>query len=150
MALSKHDVNTRDFIFQGIRWWSVINLLTLIHRNSHSTSFGIVVGYQKIRSFQETQANLNGLFEKRNLMGQVSELFRRPRTMLKILSFSGDHKFFQKSRQIIPSMIRVANFLIYWPGRHNLELGIHFHQIDQAGWPSERISTEHFDRVHFV
>ena len=34
---------------------------------------------------------------KQNLMIQVAELFRRPRTMLKILYFSGDQKFFQKS-----------------------------------------------------
>ena len=30
-------------------------------------------------------------------MSQVAELFRRPRTMLKKLYFSGDHQFFQKS-----------------------------------------------------
>ena len=34
---------------------------------------------------------------KRNLMSQVTKLFRRPRTMLKILYFSQDHQFFQKS-----------------------------------------------------
>ena len=30
-------------------------------------------------------------------MNQVAELFRRPRTMLNMLYFSGDHHFFQKS-----------------------------------------------------
>ena len=34
---------------------------------------------------------------KRNLMSQVTKLFRRPRTMLKILYFSQDHQFVQKS-----------------------------------------------------
>ena len=37
---------------------------------------------------------------KRNLMSQVAELLRRPRTMLKILYFSGDQKYFQKSPRI--------------------------------------------------
>ena len=37
---------------------------------------------------------------KRNLMRQVAELFQRPRTMLKILYFSGDHHFFQKWQRI--------------------------------------------------
>ena len=73
---------TRDFIFQGIWWKSVINLVTLIHGYSQVISLEIVVGYWKLRSFQETQVNLNGLLEKPditlqnswNLMSQVPEL----------------------------------------------------------------------------
>ena len=34
---------------------------------------------------------------KRNLMSQVVELFGRPRTMLKMLCFIGDHQFFRNS-----------------------------------------------------
>ena len=37
---------------------------------------------------------------KWNLMSQIAELFRRPRTMLKILDFSGDRQLFQKSQGI--------------------------------------------------
>ena len=37
---------------------------------------------------------------KWNLTSQVVELFRRLRTMLKILYFSGDHQFFQKLRRV--------------------------------------------------
>ena len=33
---------------------------------------------------------------RQNIMSQVAKLFRKPRTMLKILSFSDDHQPFQK------------------------------------------------------
>ena len=60
----------------------MINLVTLIHGYSQVISLEIVVGYWKLRSFQETQVNLNGLLEKPditlqnswNLMSQVPEL----------------------------------------------------------------------------
>ena len=75
-------MNTRDFIFEDIRLWHVINVVTLIHGYLHLISLGIVVdvtlvqgyshfisleiviGYWKLRSFQQTQVNLNGLLEK--------------------------------------------------------------------------------------
>ena len=57
-------MNTRDFIFQGIRRWPVINLVTLVDGYSYLISLEIAVGYWKLRSFQETQANLNGVLEK--------------------------------------------------------------------------------------
>ena len=80
-------MNTRDLIFQDIRLWHVINVVTLIHGYLHLISHGIVVdvtlvqgyshfisleivisywklGYWKLRSFQQTQVNLNGLLEK--------------------------------------------------------------------------------------
>ena len=44
LALLKHGVNKRGFIFKGIRRWSVINLITLIHRYSYLVSPEIVVG----------------------------------------------------------------------------------------------------------
>ena len=53
-------------------------------------------------------------------MDQVAELFQRPRTILKILYFSGDDQFFQNSPGIKFFMIELENFFIYWPGRHNL------------------------------
>ena len=60
----------------------MINLVTLIHGYSQVISLEIVVGYWKLRCFQETQVNLNGLLEKPditlqnswNLMSQVPEL----------------------------------------------------------------------------
>ena len=64
LGLLKHEVKTRDFILQGIQGWSVINVVTLIHVYLHLISFEIVVDYLELRSFQETQVNLNGLLEK--------------------------------------------------------------------------------------
>ena len=55
LGLLKHEVNTRDFIFHGIRRWVAINLVTLIHGYLHLISLVIVVGYWELRSFQETQ-----------------------------------------------------------------------------------------------
>ena len=51
---------------------------------------------------------------RRNLMRQVAELFRRPRAMLKILYFSGDHHFFQKSPRINFLYHRGRELSIYW------------------------------------
>ena len=30
LALLKYDLNKRDFIFEGIRWWPIRNLVTLM------------------------------------------------------------------------------------------------------------------------
>ena len=57
-------VNKRGFIFEGIRQWPVINLVTLILRYSYLLSLEIVVGYRKLRSFQGTQVNLSVLLEE--------------------------------------------------------------------------------------
>ena len=38
--------------------------MTLIHRYSYLISLEIAAGYRKLRSFQETQVNLNGLLDK--------------------------------------------------------------------------------------
>ena len=122
LGLLKHEVNTRDFIFHGIRRWVAINLVTLIHGYLHLISLVIVVGYWELRSFQETQVIKKPRFSrnpgygnpgfqetqvmethvsiaellKLNLMSQVVKLLRS-RTMLKMLYFSGDHQFCQKS-----------------------------------------------------
>ena len=48
--LFKHVVNKRDFIFEVIWWWPVINLVTLIHGYSNLISLGTAVGYKKVRS----------------------------------------------------------------------------------------------------
>ena len=142
---------------QGFPSSSIIKLCSIVgsietwreHKRFYFSKYSVVVCH-KLSEFNSQVFTLHFIWNCCSLMDQVSELFRRPRTMLKIQSFSGDHKFFQKSPQIISSMIRVANFFIYWPGRHNLELGIHFQQIDEAGWPPGCISTEHFDRVRFL
>ena len=68
LGLLKHEVNTRDFIFQGVWRWPVINLVTLIDGYSHLISLEIVVGYWELRSFQETLVNLNGLLENPDIM----------------------------------------------------------------------------------
>ena len=98
-------------VFQGIRRWHVIKLVTLIHGHSYLIVLEIVVGYWKLRSFRETQVSLRVTRETRchvsiaklliqNLMSHVAELFRRPGTMLEIFYFSGDNQFFQKVPRI--------------------------------------------------
>ena len=52
-------------IFQSIRWWPVIKLVTLIHEHSYLILLEILVSYWKIRIFQETQVNL---LEKPDIM----------------------------------------------------------------------------------
>ena len=78
---------------------------------------------------------------KRNLMSQVAELFRRPRTMLKIHYFSGYQKFFPKSPGI--------KFL-YDRGRilfHSLSK--HFQQNHyQLEKPLGHTITGHLDKVY--
>ena len=55
---------TNVVFFESIRWWSVINLVTLIHGYSYLISLEIDVGYRKLIIFQGTQANLIVLLEK--------------------------------------------------------------------------------------
>ena len=64
LALLKHELNKRGFIFGGIQRWPVTNVVTLIHRYSYLSSLEIVVGFRKLRSFQGTQVNLSVLLEK--------------------------------------------------------------------------------------
>ena len=106
MAVLKHEENTRDFTFQGICRWPVINFVTLIHGYSHLISLEFVAGYWKFsRNLDQfkwvtKEARYHVPIAevlKRNLMSQIAELFRRPRIMLKIHYFSGYQKFFQKS-----------------------------------------------------
>ena len=85
---------------------------------------------------------------KRNLMSQVAELFRRPRTMLKMPYFSGDHQFFQKSLGINFLYDRARELSIYWSGRHNLGPGGHFQQNNYPGRPPRRIWLGHLGRVN--
>ena len=61
LALLKHKVNKQRFIFEVIRRWSVINLITLIHSYLYSVLHETVVGYKKLTSFQGTQVNLSVL-----------------------------------------------------------------------------------------
>ena len=54
---------------------------------------------------------------KRNLMSHVAVLFGRPRTILKVLFFSGHQQFFQKSLGINFLYDRVLVFLFIGGGR---------------------------------
>ena len=97
-------------VFQGIRWWPVINLVILIHGHSYLILLETVVGYWKLRSFEKKktiqfkwvsretrrQVSIAELLI-RNLMSRVVELLRRPSTMLEILYLSRDRHFLQKS-----------------------------------------------------
>ena len=48
--VGEHEVNKQGFIFKGIRWWPVINLVTLIHGYSYLISHELVASYRKVRS----------------------------------------------------------------------------------------------------
>ena len=86
LVLLKHEVNKRGF-FEGIWRWFVITLVTLIHRYSYSILLDTVVGYRKLRIFQQTRYHVSFVeFSIQNDWSQVAELVRRPRTMLKRLS----------------------------------------------------------------
>ena len=50
----KHEVNKWGFVFEGIRRWPVINLVTLIYRYLYMVSLEVVVGYRKLISFKGT------------------------------------------------------------------------------------------------
>ena len=57
--------------FQGVWWWPIIKLVTLIHCHSHLILLEIAVGccrFLKIRSFEETKVNLNWLLEKLDII----------------------------------------------------------------------------------
>ena len=64
LTLLKHEVNNQDFIFEAIRWWPVINLVTVIHGYSYLVLLEFVVVFKKLRRFQGTQVNLSVLLEK--------------------------------------------------------------------------------------
>ena len=57
-------MNNHDFIFEAIRRWPVINLVTVIHGDSYLALLEFVVVFKKLRSFQGTQVNLSVLLEK--------------------------------------------------------------------------------------
>ena len=106
---------------------------------SYLVSLEIVVGYKKVRSFQETQVNLSVLLEKPDItyrrtldtesLGASCRISPRPRAILKIHYFSGGQQVFQISPGIKSLNDRVKNLFIYWPGRHNLGPGGQFQQI---------------------
>ena len=52
------------FIFEGIRQWLVINLVTLIHGYSYLVSLEIITGYKKLTGFPGTHFNLSISLEK--------------------------------------------------------------------------------------
>ena len=62
-------------VFQDIWRWPVMKQVILILSHSYLILLGIVVDYWKLRSFQETQVNLNGLLEKPDIMYQSQNSF---------------------------------------------------------------------------
>ena len=71
----------------------------------------------------------------------------RPRTILKILYFSGGYQFFQILPGIKSLYDRVENLFIHWSGRHNLGSGRQFQQIYWPVKPPGHISPGPLDRV---
>ena len=122
-------------------------------------SLEIVVVYKKVRSFQGTKVNLSVLLEKPDIkyhgtldkesLGPSCRISPRPRTILQILYFCGDHQFFQISPGI-KSLYDLVNLFIYWPGRYNLGSGRQFQQIYRAWKPPGYISLAHSDKVYKI
>ena len=80
---------------------------------------------------------------KNGIMRQVAELFRRPRTMLKILWFIGDYQFFQKSAGIK---------CFHDPVRKNLGPGKHVQQnfrLEKPPWKA-RMGNSRRKSVSFI
>ena len=50
MVLFNHEMNNQGFIFEGIWWWPVKNLASLIHGYSCLIPLEIALGYKKLRS----------------------------------------------------------------------------------------------------
>ena len=131
-------------LFHGIWRWPLIKLDTLVHSDAYLILLKTVVGccrFQEGKKFSRNPGHLRWVTRENryhlniaklligNLMSQIAELFRRPRTMLKIFYFSGDHQFFQKLLGIkFFFMTGVENVFIYWQGRHNLRPGRIFRQ----------------------
>ena len=88
---------------------------------------------------------------KQNLMSEVVELFRIPRTMLKILYFIEEYQFFQTSLGINFFLIGRENLFIHRLGRRDLGQRRHFKQICKLGKPPGHIPPEHLNEVllHF-
>ena len=152
-------MNKWGFVFEGIRRWPVINLVTLIYRYSYLVSLEVVVGYRKLISFKGTLDQFKCITIEtryhvriaelliRSLQSQVAQFVRKTRTMLKIFHFSGDHQFFQIPRRIKSLYDRGEKLFIYWSGRHNLGLGRKFQQISWPGKQPGCISPGNLDRV---
>ena len=80
---------------------------------------------------KETRCRISiGELMRRNLRNQFAKLFWRPRAMLKIL---GTTNFSKIHRGKSFFMTGIENFLIYWPGRHNLSKGGTFRKIMNLG-----------------
>ena len=107
---------------------------------------------QEVKKFsrnpvQSNYVNLITELLTQNLLSQIAELARRPRIMLKILYFSGNHQFFFTG-------VKVS----LWPGRKTCSFigrgsiiwgrgGNFFQDIYQPEKPPWRISPGHLDRV---
>ena len=102
----------------------------LIHGYSYLVPLEILEGYKKLRRFPGTKVNLSVLLGKPDItyrgtlntesLEPSCRISPEPRTMLKILYFSGGHQFSQISLRIKFLYDRVENLFIYWLGKHNL------------------------------
>ena len=101
-----YEVNTRDFIFQGIQQWLVIILVNWINACFHlKVLYRLLKAKKCLRNQGQfkwvTRKTRHHVFieelPKRNLMSKVAELFRRP--MLKIFFYSGDNQLFKNHRE---------------------------------------------------
>ena len=139
-------MNNRGFIFEAIQRWPVTNLVTLIQGYSYLVSLEIVVGFRKLRSFQEAQVNLSVILDKpditydRTLNRESLEpscgISRKNQDHAEKLYFSGDHQFFQIS-QGIKSIHDWGRKLIHFlVGEDNLGPGRQFQQIYGPGCTS--------------
>ena len=113
-------MNKRAFIFEYIRRWPVIDLVTLTHGYSYLISLEIVVGDWELKS-STNRGQFKCVLEKHvsiaelsiwDLWSQVAELVQRTATMLKILS--GGYQFFQISPRI-KFLYNWGRKHIYWP-----------------------------------
>ena len=98
----------------------------LIHGYSYLVPLEILEGYKKLRRFPGTKVNLNVLLGKPDItyrgtlntesLEPSCRISPEPRTMLKILYFSGGHQFSQISLGIKFLYDRVENLFIDWGG----------------------------------
>ena len=93
-----------------IRQRPVINIVTLVHGLLVAKKLSRNPGQLKWVTWETRYYVPIAELLKWNLLSHIVELFQRPRTMLKILYFSGDQHSFQNSLGINFLMTGVATF----------------------------------------
>ena len=147
---------TNKIFFEGIWRWPVINIVNLIHEYPYLISLETAVGYTNLqrsrnpgqfRCVLEKPVISNRGTGNMESLGPSAELVWRPRTMLKILYFSGGYQFFKISPGIKFIFYWDRKRITYWLGRHILGPARKFHQIYRIGKPSGCISPGHLYRL---